>query len=625
VQQEFRPKIQAKSKSLTRKEKVDALLYQDALRRQQKQRDHDDFYSSNQKSIENWSTSNPTTNRIIVEKCIKDYEFACSDVFQVKIPDIFSYGQMKMVLTHLNYRNETDSVTDNALMAAIWRALHGESKGLITRRNLLAFIIAMHGIAWRYPKETDANTSNIFEDLMTVNISGCEDQSSCEEPPGYLSDLTPEERRLCDDTCKRFLPLSFDDDAMGDVRMDEKKVRVIQKIFDVLLVNRLAHENGRVNTEGDDRVSRVETEPQPHSNPNSARLARKYRDRLVTQASEILRTEGVDIDTEKLGVAEFLNIAGVLKEFERRKQTMAKDEMIMKECSFHPVTNMSSSVDLPKISNYDSRVSNGTIDRCHELYELGRRRNQNLDRNQDDIEFERCQTECTFVPSVNRNLPNHILQRGSEQRLPKNTEKVVARMRMARQEREKFHEASAIGKSVGESGFVFSMEGKLAASQVALTNESKYASKPPRPFDSYRGQSGKASQHIDKNYETKDEQLYNTREQEESDPLEDGDDDGEESPMLYVDVNLGGGRSERIIVKRGDTAQGLAHTFAMEHHLDAKTTQKLTLLLEEKVRQMLPVREDEIVSRINDDDLLEHSGDDGSYNFDPLLDPRCVV
>lgn len=33
-------------------------------------------------------------------------------------------------------------------------------------------------------------------------------------------------------------------------------------------------------------------------------------------------------------------------------------------------------------------------------------------------------------------------------------------------------------------------------------------------------------------------------------------------PLLYVDVNLGPGKSERIIVYDGDTAEGLAEKFA---------------------------------------------------------------
>jgi len=36
----------------------------------------------------------------------------------------------------------------------------------------------------------------------------------------------------------------------------------------------------------------------------------------------------------------------------------------------------------------------------------------------------------------------------------------------------------------------------------------------------------------------------------------------EERPLLYVDVNLGPNRTERIIVRKGDTAEKLANEFS---------------------------------------------------------------
>jgi hypothetical protein len=54
----------------------------------------------------------------------------------------------------------------------------------------------------------------------------------------------------------------------------------------------------------------------------------------------------------------------------------------------------------------------------------------------------------------------------------------------------------------------------------------------------------------------------------------------ENTPLLYVDVNLGGDISERIVVFDGDTAIGLAKQFCEEHNLDEDTQEKLEELLE---------------------------------------------
>jgi hypothetical protein len=46
-------------------------------------------------------------------------------------------------------------------------------------------------------------------------------------------------------------------------------------------------------------------------------------------------------------------------------------------------------------------------------------------------------------------------------------------------------------------------------------------------------------------------------------------------PLLYVDVNLGPGKTERIIVYDGDTAESLAEKFAVTHGLDLNMKGKL--------------------------------------------------
>jgi hypothetical protein len=49
----------------------------------------------------------------------------------------------------------------------------------------------------------------------------------------------------------------------------------------------------------------------------------------------------------------------------------------------------------------------------------------------------------------------------------------------------------------------------------------------------------------------------------------------EKTPLLFVDVNLGGDNSERIVVFEGDTARDLALKFCDEHNLDEDTLEKL--------------------------------------------------
>lgn len=67
------------------------------------------------------------------------------------------------------------------------------------------------------------------------------------------------------------------------------------------------------------------------------------------------------------------------------------------------------------------------------------------------------------------------------------------------------------------------------------------------------------------------------------------EDDGDEelNPLLFVDVNLGPGRAERIVVYEGDTAEQLAEEFTAKHGLDDNLKEKLVKLLENQIATLL--------------------------------------
>ncbi len=58
-------------------------------------------------------------------------------------------------------------------------------------------------------------------------------------------------------------------------------------------------------------------------------------------------------------------------------------------------------------------------------------------------------------------------------------------------------------------------------------------------------------------------------------------------PLIFVDVNLAPGRSERITVFLGDTAYELASQFAVKHGLEFTMRQKLEVLLESQISELL--------------------------------------
>lgn len=68
------------------------------------------------------------------------------------------------------------------------------------------------------------------------------------------------------------------------------------------------------------------------------------------------------------------------------------------------------------------------------------------------------------------------------------------------------------------------------------------------------------------------------------------------NPLLFVDVNLGPGRAERIVVYEGDTAEALADEFTNRHGLDQNLRQRLVGLLQDQIAGLLARIDEEMSS-----------------------------
>lgn len=103
------------------------------------------------------------------------------------------------------------------------------------------------------------------------------------------------------------------------------------------------------------------------------------------------------------------------------------------------------------------------------------------------------------------------------------------------------------------------------------TSESKYKSSTRRTTRDILGET-KGSSSLGKYNKEEEEQKEDEEEEQNQEEEEEGDEQTEESPekdektpLLYVDVNLGPGSSERIVVCDGDTAESLADQFCQQH------------------------------------------------------------
>ena len=97
-----------------------------------------------------------------------------------------------------------------------------------------------------------------------------------------------------------------------------------------------------------------------------------------------------------------------------------------------------------------------------------------------------------------------------------------------------------------------------------------------------------------------------------------GEDEDEEAPLLFVDVNLGPSEQKRIVVFEGDDARSLAEQFCGENDLDDDTCDKLEHLLKQQIAAVL-CRIDE------NDDYGEGSGSNEDPQVNDYLDAESGI
>ena len=68
---------------------------------------------------------------------------------------------------------------------------------------------------------------------------------------------------------------------------------------------------------------------------------------------------------------------------------------------------------------------------------------------------------------------------------------------------------------------------------------------------------------------------------------EDKEEEEEEIPILFLDVNFGNGEITRIVMYENDTPQELADAFCKEHNLDEQKRDKLIEIIEKHLHNML--------------------------------------
>ena len=239
-----------------------------------------------------------------------------------------------------------------------------------------------------------------------------------------------------------------------------------------------------------------------------------------------------------------------------RKKKEDYEQSKKAECTFKPQIleynpNPTSEANKKPSKHVKVSTSKSTADRCQVLYELAKKIVKKEDKPTDDYIYEKEQKEYTFAPNLVKEKIEPVAGSTNDPLIGE----TIERLKKAREERDRIKKGTERG--VEDSGMRFDME----------SNKFKKGGEAEHSKQLHSGGSTGEPNTVKKDSARKKEPVEAPKEPEhehEPEPEQKEPEDDKVEEKLYIDVNLGE-NVERIIVHKGDTAEGLANKFADEH------------------------------------------------------------
>ncbi|KAL4465214.1 hypothetical protein ABPG74_001928 [Tetrahymena malaccensis] len=302
------------------------------------------------------------------------------------------------------------------------------------------------------------------------------------------------------------------------------------------------------------------------------------------------------------------------------------------------------------------------LKKSNQLYQLAKLKNGKKDKDKNEIEYEKNFDECTFQPdiAITRSKSSNALRKSHVSAVSvtsqRDSDKYIERMRAANKQREEknimlqrgYNKPDGNDKKKSEkaapvSSRLYNDVPLYRQSKQNNTNEQQQSTSENQNTSEQIQQYGEASQTQEYSQyqqymmnQKQTEQSYDNfmNNQQDSYGLYSYNQEGEDTqhqaeqhnqkvsdnqsqqfqynqiqpinplekvPLLFVDVNLGREKTERIIVFEGDTSEALATKFAEEQNLDSQMKQKLKELLDNQIAGLLTkIDEEEAPSMMSD-------------------------
>ena len=281
-------------------------------------------------------------------------------------------------------------------------------------------------------------------------------------------------------------------------------------------------------------------------------------------------------------------------EIQKAKEELEKKEL--QECTFKPKINPEYISDKTKKNSSNENKKENKKNRMVELYEKGtadikKRKN----KTREEMEVESQIKECTFQPKkITEVIPEDKYKNDIYKE--KQYKKLYERLKFGRMERlvkesanDRYDLNSDLKNFVRKSKKNKNMEytEEETASEEYIEN-SHNNTNIIRNSKTSKKEKNEISIKNNNSSNKNEEENYNNSMSSEEDQMK-----KEGIPLLIIDVNIRQGVKKKIYVYEGDTPEGLAEKFAMEHNLEEETKNKLQNLIHNHMVRLLTRIEEE--------------------------------
>ena len=275
-------------------------------------------------------------------------------------------------------------------------------------------------------------------------------------------------------------------------------------------------------------------------------------------------------------------------EIQKAKEELEKKEL--QECTFKPKINPEYISDKTKKSNLNENKSENKKSRMVELYEKGTADIKNRkNKTREEMEVESQIEECTFQPKkITEVIPEDKYKNDIYKE--KEYKKLYERLKFGRMERLVKDSANDrydlnsdlknfVKKSKSNKNKEYTEEEKASEEYIENSHNNTNIVRNSKTSKKEKNEiSIKNNNSSNKN----DEENYNNSISSEEDQMK-----KEGIPLLIIDVNIRQGVKKKIYVYEGDTPEGLAQKFALEHNLEEETKNKLQNLIHNHMVRLL--------------------------------------